>query len=117
MIGFSRAVRVGDTVYVSGTAPVSQDGSAACIGDAAGQARRCWDIILDAVERLGGRTEDVVRVRTYLVRVQDWEAVGKVQGEVFGEIRPAATMVVCGGLLDPDWLVEIEAEAVVGSGG
>jgi len=116
VIGFSRAVRVGDTVYVAGTAPVGPDGHAAAVGDAAGQARRCWEIVLDALEKLGAQASDVVRIRTYLVKAQDWEAVGRVQGEIFGDIRPAATMVVCAGLLDPDWLVEIEAEAVVGSG-
>lgn len=115
VIGFSRAVRVGKTIYVSGTGPIGPDGKTAGIGDPAAQARRCWEIILAAIHALGGLPSEVVRVRTYLTRAGDWEAVGRVQGEIFGEIRPAATMVVAGGLLDPDWFVEIEAEAVVGS--
>lgn len=112
IIGFTRALRVGGTIYVSGTGPIGADGNTAP-GGPAGQARRCWEIILQAIESLGGSAKDVVRVRTYLTRAQDWEAVGRVQGEIFGEIRPAATMVVAGALLDPAWLVEIEAEAVV----
>jgi len=98
---------------VSGTGPIGPDGKTAGIGDPAAQARRCWEIILNAIKELGGKPEDVVRVRTFLTRASDWEAVGRVQGEIFCDIRPAATMVVAGGLLDPDWFVEIEAEAVV----
>jgi len=113
IIGFSRAVRVGNAIYVSGTGPIGTDGKTAGVGDPSAQARRCWEIILGAIESLGGRVEDVVRVRTYLTRASDWEAVGLVQGAIFGEVRPAATMVVAGGLIDPDWFVEIEAEAVV----
>jgi enamine deaminase RidA (YjgF/YER057c/UK114 family) len=115
LIGFSRAVRVGNRVLVSGTAPVWPDGS--CDPDPAVQARRSLAIILHALADAGARPEDVVRTRTYLVRREDWEAVGRVHGEVFGDVRPASTMVVVSGLLDPRWLVEIEAEAVAGSGG
>lgn len=114
VIGFSRAVKCGKTIYVAGTAPVGADGKTVGMDDPSAQARRCWEIILSAISELGGKATDVVRVRTYLTRAQDWEQVGRVQGEIFGEIRPAATMVVVGGLLDPDWLVEIEAEAVLG---
>ena len=110
-VGFSRAVRVGQRVLVSGTAPVWPDGS--CDFDPATQARRCFAIILAALAELGGRPADVVRTRTYLVDRDDWEAIGRVHGEVFGEIRPASTMVVVAGLLDPRWRVEIEAEAVL----
>lgn len=113
VIGFSRAVRQGDTIYVSGTGPIGADGKTVP-GGAEEQARRCWAIILEAIAALGGSPGQVVRVRTYLTRVEDWEAVGRVQGEIFGDIRPAATMVVAQSLLDPAWLVEIEAEAVVG---
>ena len=113
-IGFSRAVRVGDRVVVSGTAPVWADGS--CDPDPAAQARRCLEIIEAALEQAGARRDDVVRTRTYLVDRRDWEAVGAVHGEVFRETRPASTMIIVGGLLDPRWKVEIEAEAVVGSG-
>ena len=109
-IGFSRAVRVGDRVVVSGTAPVWPDGS--CDPDPAAQARRCLEIVTDALRQAGAGPEDVVRTRTYLVEAADWEAVGRVHGEVFGAAQPASTMVVAS-LLDPRWRVEIEAEAVV----
>lgn len=114
-VGFSRAVRVGERVLVSGTAPVWPDGS--CDPDPANQARRCLAIILAALAELGGRPADVVRTRTYLVDRNDWESIGRAHGEIFGEIRPASTMVVVAGLLDPRWKVEIEAEAVVAAGG
>lgn len=112
VIGFSRAVRVGSTIYVSGTGPIGPDGKTVGRDDPGEQARRCWEIILQAIDKLGGKPEGVVRVRTYLTRASDWEAVGRVQGEFFQDIRPAATMVVAGALLDSDWLVEIEAECV-----
>ena len=111
LVGFSRAVRVGQRVLVSGTAPVWPDGS--CDPDPAIQARRCFAIILAAVAELGGRPSHVVRTRTFLVDRNDWEAIGHAHGEVFGEIRPASTMVVVAGLLDPRWRVEIEAEAIL----
>jgi enamine deaminase RidA (YjgF/YER057c/UK114 family) len=110
-IGFSRAVRVGHTVAVSGTAPVWPDGHVD--PDPAVQTRRCLEIALAALEELGGRIEDVVRTRQYLVTADVAGAVGAVHGEVFGEVRPASTMVVVAGLLDPRWLVEVEVDAVV----
>jgi len=113
-IGFSRAVRAGDRVVVSGTAPVWADGS--CDPDPAVQARRCLEIIEAALEQAGATRTDVVRTRTYLVDRRDWEAVGAVHGEVFRETRPASTMIIVAGLLDARWKVEIEAEAVVGAG-
>jgi enamine deaminase RidA (YjgF/YER057c/UK114 family) len=109
-IGFSRAVRVGTTVAVSGTAPVWPDGQVD--PDAAVQARRCWEIALAALTELGGRVEDVVRTRQYVVTADAADAVGAVHGEVFGSVRPASTMVVVAGLLDPRWLVEVELDAV-----
>jgi enamine deaminase RidA (YjgF/YER057c/UK114 family) len=112
VIGFSRAVRVGSHVLVSGTAPVWPDGS--CDPDARVQTRRCLEIIGDALARAGATMQDVVRTRIYLVAPGDWEAVGRVHGEVFGDVRPAATMVVVSALLDPRWKVEIEADAIVG---
>jgi enamine deaminase RidA (YjgF/YER057c/UK114 family) len=111
VIGFSRAVRAGDRVLVSGTAPVWPDGS--CDPDPAVQTRRCLEIMMGALSELGGRPEHVVRTRMFLVRAEDWEAVGRAHGEVFGDIRPAATMVVVGALLDPRWRIEMEAEAIV----
>jgi len=110
-IGFSRAVRVGDRVLVSGTTPVFPDGS--CPDDAGLQARRCFAIIETALAEAGATVADVVRTRMFLVDPADADAVGAVHGAVFGDIRPAATMVVVSALLDPRWRVEIEAEAVV----
>jgi enamine deaminase RidA (YjgF/YER057c/UK114 family) len=111
-IGFSRAVRVGDRVLVSGTAPVWPDGHVD--PDVSVQARRCFEIVVAALAEAGVGAEDVVRTRIYLTDPTDWEAVGAVHGEVFGAIRPAATMVVVAGLLDPRWKLEMEAEAVAG---
>lgn len=110
-IGFSRAVRVGHTVVVSGTAPVWPDGHVD--PDPAVQARRCWEIAVAALEELDGRVEDVVRTRQYLVTPDIADAVGAVHAEVFGGVRPASTMVVVAGLLDDRWLVEVELDAVV----
>jgi enamine deaminase RidA (YjgF/YER057c/UK114 family) len=109
-IGFSRAVRVGDRVIVAGTAPVWPDGS--CDPDVEVQARRCFEIVGAALEQLGARLDDVVRTRMFLTSATDADAVGRVHGETFAATRPAATMVVVAGLLDPRWRVEVEAEAV-----
>ena len=113
-IGFSRAVRAGERVIVSGTAPIWPDGS--CADDAGDQARRCFEIIGEALLSVGASLGQVVRTRMYLVSTDDAEAVGSVHGEVFAGTRPAATMVVVSALLDPRWKVEIEAEAVVTAG-
>jgi enamine deaminase RidA (YjgF/YER057c/UK114 family) len=97
---------------VSGTAPIGPDGTTV-EGGAYEQARRCFEIIVEAVEALGGVRDDVVRTRMFLIDAADWEAVGRAHGEFFRDASPAATMVVAGGLLDPKWRVEIEAEAEV----
>jgi len=110
-IGFSRALRVGDRVLVSGTAPVWPDGH--CPEDPALQARRCLDIITTALAEVGATPDDVVRTRMFLTHPADAAAVGRVHAEVFSAARPAATMVVVAALLDHRWRVEIEAEAVV----
>jgi enamine deaminase RidA (YjgF/YER057c/UK114 family) len=110
-IGFCRALRVGDRVLVSGTAPIWPDGS--CDPCAEVQARRCFEIILAAMGELGAEAHDVVRTRMYLTHRADADAVGRAHGAVFGTVRPTATMVVVAGLLDPRWKVEIEAEAQV----
>jgi enamine deaminase RidA (YjgF/YER057c/UK114 family) len=108
IIGFSRAVRVGKTVHLAGTGPVGADNQ-----DAEGQTRRIFAIAQAALAEAGASFNDVVRTRMYLTHVEDWEAVGRVHGEFFGAIRPAATMVVVALLLNPSWRVEIEMEAVV----
>jgi enamine deaminase RidA (YjgF/YER057c/UK114 family) len=112
-VGISRAVRVGPIVAVSGTAPLGPDGRTTGKGDAAAQARRCLEIIREALERAGASLDQVVRTRTLLTRIEDWEAVALVHGEFFGEIRPANTIMQVSRFIDPDWLVELEADAVV----
>lgn len=111
-VGFSRAVRVGNRVSVSGTAPITADGRT-YEGNAYEQARRCLQVILEALEELGAAPGDVVRTRMYLVDPEDAEEVGRAHGEVFRGIGPASTMVVVAALLDPAWRVEIEAEALI----
>ena len=106
-------MRIGNRIVVSGTAPVEADGSSTQ-GDAAAQARRCFAIILGAIGELGGSAADVVRTRMFLVDPADADAVGAVHGEIFGDIRPASTMVVISALLRAEWRIEIEAEALVG---
>ncbi len=110
LVGFSRAVRRGSRIVVSGTAPLGPDGET-IVGDAYEQAKRCYEIILEAIEALGGTLEDVVRTRIFAIDAADWESIGRAHGEFFRDVYPAATMVVVKGLLDPRWKVEIEAEA------
>jgi enamine deaminase RidA (YjgF/YER057c/UK114 family) len=116
VIGFSRAVRVGHHVFVSGTAPIGPDRKTVGGGDAYQQARRCLEIIEDALRQAGAQLSDVVRTRIFLVDASEWEKVGRAHGEFFGAVRPASTMVQVARLLDPEWLVEIEADAVMGPG-
>ena len=111
-IGFSRAVRVGDRILVSGTAPIWPDGTPSD-PDPEAQATRCLEIILDALAQAGAGPEHVVRTRMFLTHPGDADAVGRAHGKVFGDVRPAATMVVVAALLRPEWKVEIEAEAVI----
>jgi enamine deaminase RidA (YjgF/YER057c/UK114 family) len=111
-IGFSRAVRVGDRILLSGTAPVPAPGEPLA-ADAAGQMRRCGEIIADALARAGADLGHVVRTRMFIVDPADAGAIGAAHAELFGAARPAATMVVVAALLDPAWKVEVEAEAVL----
>jgi enamine deaminase RidA (YjgF/YER057c/UK114 family) len=113
--GFSRAVRTGNRILVSGTGPIEPDGSSTP-GDAAAHARRCFAIIEAAIGELGGTMADVVRTRMFVTDASDGDAIGAVHGEIFGDVRPAATMVVVAALLRPEWTVEIEAEAVIAAG-
>jgi enamine deaminase RidA (YjgF/YER057c/UK114 family) len=108
IIGFSRAVRVGNIVHLSGTGPVGADNE-----EVAGQTRRIFEIAGEALAKAGAKLAHVVRTRMYLVHAEDWEAVGRVHGEYFGSIRPAATMVVVAALLNPAWRIEMEFDAVV----
>jgi enamine deaminase RidA (YjgF/YER057c/UK114 family) len=113
IIGFSRAVRVGAHIIVSGTAPIAPQGGTAAPGDAYAQTKRCLEIIQQAIEDAGGKLEHVVRTRMFLKDINDWEKAGRAHGEFFGTIRPAATMVQIVSAIDPAWLVEIEADATV----
>ena len=112
-IGFSRAVRVGNVIAVSGTAPLGPNGGTVGIGDAGIQARRCLEIIADALAKAGASLQDVVRTRTLLVRIEDWDAVAAVHGEFFGQVRPANTTMQVSRFVDPNWLVEFEVDAIV----
>lgn len=114
-VGFSRAVRIGDRVLVAGTAPIWPDGEVD--PDPEVQATRCIEIMLTALAEAGATAADVVRTRSYIVDAADQDAVGRAHGRAFGAVRPASTMVVVAGLVDPRWKVEMEAEAVIGSGG
>ena len=115
VIGFSRAIVAGNHVSVSGTAPIMADGGDPS-PDVYSQAKRCLEIIVEALREAGASASDVVRTRTYLVDAADWEEVGRAHGEVFADIRPASTMVVVTGFLDPRWRVEMEADAIVDEG-
>jgi enamine deaminase RidA (YjgF/YER057c/UK114 family) len=112
-VGISRAVRAGCIVTVAGTAPLSADGRTVARGDAAAQARRCLEIIAEALGRAGAGLEHVVRTRILLTRIEDWQAVAAVHGEFFRDIRPANTIMQVSRFIDPQWLVETEVDAVV----
>jgi enamine deaminase RidA (YjgF/YER057c/UK114 family) len=113
VIGISRAVRAGGFITVAGTAPLDAEGRTAGAGDAAAQARRCFEIVERALGELGAGLADVVRTRVLLTRIEDWEAVARVHGEFFRDARPACTVMQVTRFIDPDWLVEVEADAVV----
>ena len=111
--GFCRATRVGNWIHVAGTAPIGAEGLTVGLGDPAAQARRCFDIIGAALRELGGSYEDVVRTRMFLTDIDDWEVIGRVHGDYFRDIQPVSTMVAVARLIDPDWRVEIEADALL----
>jgi reactive intermediate/imine deaminase len=113
IVGYSRAVRVGNVVHVSGTTSTDGSGRVVCVGDARGQTRQTLENIKAALTRAGARLEDVVRTRIYVTDISRWEAIGRMHGEYFGSIRPATSMVEVRNLIDPSMLVEIEAEAVI----
>ena len=115
-IGFSRAVRVGNVIAVSGTAPIAPGGGTAYPEDLYRQTRTCLEIIKNAVEKAGGHLADVIRTRIMLVDISRWQEAARAHGEFFGEIRPASTFVQVSRFIDADWLVEIEADCVVVQG-
>ncbi len=112
IVGFSRAVRIGNVIAVGGTGPIGPDGKTVP-GGVATQARRCFEISLIALEQLGAVPGDIIRTRMMLTRIEDWEAVAEVHGEFFRDIRPASTIVQVTSLVDPDWFIETEVDAVV----
>jgi enamine deaminase RidA (YjgF/YER057c/UK114 family) len=112
VVGYSRAVRVGPHVFVAGTAPIMPDGADPPT-DSYGQAKRCFEIILAALEEAGARAEHVVRTRVFLTGAEHFEGVSRAHGELFSSIRPANAMIVVPGLIDSRWLVEIEVDAVM----
>jgi len=113
VVGFSRAVRVGNIIVVGGTAPIGFEGETVAPGDAGGQARHCIEIIKKALDEAGASLEDVVRTRVLLKRIEDWKSVAKVRGEYFKDIRPVDTIMQVTTFINPEWLVEIEVDAVV----
>lgn len=112
-IGFSRAVRIGNIIAVTGTAPMTSDGKVDSPGDVYGQAKRCLEIIKDVVEKAGGEVGDVIRTRIFLKDMEMWKEAARAHGEVFSEIQPACTFVEVSRFINPEWLIEIEADAVV----
>lgn len=112
-IGFSRAVRIGNIIAVSGTAPIGPDGKTAAPGDLYGQTKRCIEIITKAIIDAGGQPENIIRTRMYLRNISEWEEAARAHGEFFSEIRPACTFVEVKGLIDDEWLVEMEADCIL----
>lgn len=113
IIGFSRAVRVGNFVTVGGTAPIDADGNTVGVGDPAAQARQCFETVESALKAAGASLNDVVRTRLLLTRIEDWEAIAEVHGEYFKDIRPVDTVMEVSRFIKSEWLVEVEVDAVV----
>lgn len=113
IVGFSRAVRVGNFVSVAGTAPIDHYGKTVAIGDAEGQARSCIIIIKDTLEGAGASLENVIRTRILLTRIKDWKVVARAHGDYFWEIKPVTSIIQVTCFISREWLVEIEADAII----
>jgi len=116
IIGFSRAVRVGHHISIGGTAPIDANGKTVGVGDPAAQTRQCLETIKASLEQAGASLSDVVRTRMLLTRIDDWQAIAKVRGEYFKDIRPVDTVMEVKGFINKEWLIEIEVDAVVDAG-
>ncbi len=116
VIGFSRAVRVGNHISIGGTAPIDANGKTVGVGDPAAQTRQCLETIKAALEQAGASLSDVVRTRMLLTRIDDWPQIAKVRGEYFKDIRPVDTVMEVKGFINEEWLIEIEVDAVVDEG-
>lgn len=112
-IGFSRAVRIDNIIAVTATAPIAKDGSVHTPGNMYGQAKRCLEIIKDVIEQAGGTLDDVIRTRLFLTDIKKWKEAAKAHGEYFSEIQPACGFIEVSGFINPEWLIEIEADAVL----
>ena len=112
-IGFSRAVRIGNIIAITGTAPKTADDKTASPGDVYGQAKRCLEIIEDVIKQAGGELKDVIRTRIYLKDMNTWKEAAKAHGEFFSNIQPACTFVEVSRFINPEWLIEIEADAII----
>lgn len=111
--GFSRAVRIGNTIAVAGTAPIGLDGMPFAPGDIQAQAKRCFEISVQAIEQLGGSQNDVIRTRMMLTQIEDWEGAARAHGEFFRDVKPVSTIVQVAKLIEPEWLIETEVDAVL----
>ena len=112
-IGFSRAVRINNIIAVTATAPIAKDGSVHTPGNIYGQAERCFEIIKDVIEQAGGTLNDVIRTRIFLKDIKRWKEVAKAHGKYFSKIQPACSFIEVSGFINPEWLIEIEADAVL----
>ncbi len=113
LVGFSRAVRVGPSICIGGTAPIGPNGETVGVGDVGAQARRCFDIIAEALDMAGSSLDDVVRTRLLLTRIEDFEEVVRVRKEYVGHVKPVDTIVQVSGFVNPEWLLEVEADAII----